>query len=197
MGAAQDLKIWTDHQNLQYFQKPQKLNWWQAHWVTELAEYHFSLHHKPGTANKKADLLSQRADHEQGKDDNNKIIVLKPEHFQAMVMPTIEETQTKIKHTMLDHHSWDKNVSGSLNHDQGMKIENGLIYYDGWIYVPQDHALRGAIIAQSHDHITAGHPGVEKTKELILQEYWWPKMKKDIEAYIHACEMCQRTKSST
>ncbi len=70
----------------------------------ELAEYHFSLHHKPGTANKKADLLSRRADHEQGKEDNDKIMVLKPEHFWAMVMPTIEEIQTKIKQAMLDHH---------------------------------------------------------------------------------------------
>ncbi len=26
MGAAQDFEIWTDHQNLQYFRKPQKLN---------------------------------------------------------------------------------------------------------------------------------------------------------------------------
>ncbi len=43
----------------------------------------------------------------------------------------------------------------------------------------------------------AGHPGIEKTKELVLREYWWPKMKKDIEAYICACKTCQRTKSST
>ncbi len=42
-----------------------------------------------------------------------------------------------------------------------------------------------------------GHPSIEKTKELILWEYWWPKMKKDIEAYICACEVCQRTKLST
>ncbi len=112
-------------------------------------------------------------------------------------MPTMEEIQTKIKHAMLDHHQWDKNVSGSLNHNRGMKIENRLIYYDSWIYVPQDHVLRGKIIVRSHDHITAGHPGVEKTKELVLREYWWPKMKKDIEVYICACEMCQLTKSST
>ncbi len=26
MGAATDIEIWTDHQNLQYFRKPQKLN---------------------------------------------------------------------------------------------------------------------------------------------------------------------------
>ncbi len=31
--------------------------------------------------NKKADLLSQRADHEQGKEDNDEVIILKPKHF--------------------------------------------------------------------------------------------------------------------
>ncbi len=58
MGAAKDVEIWTDHQNLQYFHLPQKLNRHQARWVTELAEYHFILWHKPGVLNKKADLLS-------------------------------------------------------------------------------------------------------------------------------------------
>ncbi len=80
MGAAVDVEIWTDHQNLQYFRKPQKLNRRQAHWVTELAEYHFMLHHKPGTLNKKADLLSRRDDHDQGKDDNRDVVVLQPAH---------------------------------------------------------------------------------------------------------------------
>ncbi len=34
-------------------------------------------------------------------------------------------------------------------------------------------------------------------KELMLREYWWPKMKKDVKAYIKECETCQQTKSST
>ncbi len=76
-------------------------------------------------------------------------------------------------------------------------IEDGLIYYDSRIYVPQNHALQGEIIAQSHNHITAGHPGIEKTKELMLREYLWPRMKRDVEAYICACETCQQTKLST
>ncbi len=33
MGAAKDVEIWTDHQNLQYFRLPQKLNRRQARWV--------------------------------------------------------------------------------------------------------------------------------------------------------------------
>ncbi len=43
MGAAKDVEIWTDHQNLQYFRLLQKLNRRQARWVTKLAEYHFVL----------------------------------------------------------------------------------------------------------------------------------------------------------
>ncbi len=97
MGAAQDFEIWDRSSKSPVFPKPQKLNRRQARWVTELAEYHFSLHHKPGASNKKADLLSRRADHEQGKEDNDEVIILKPEHFRALVMPTIEEVHTKIK----------------------------------------------------------------------------------------------------
>ncbi len=66
MGSAENIEIWTDHQNLQYFQLPQKLNWRQVCWVTELAEYHFTLHHKPRAQNVKADLLSRRWDDDQG-----------------------------------------------------------------------------------------------------------------------------------
>ncbi len=66
-----------------------------------------------------------------------------------------------------------------------------MLYYDGRVYVPRKTSLQGKIISRSHDHITAGHPGIEKMKELILREFWWPKIKKDIEAYVKGCETCQ------
>ncbi len=136
MGAFQDFEIWTDHQNLQYFRKPQKVNRRQARWITELAEYHFTLHHKADTANKKADLLSRRADHDQGQDNNDQVIVLSPEHFKAMIMPTIKETHQSIKAATRNVHLWDNIVAGSLNHDRSMRMDDGLIWYDGRIYVP-------------------------------------------------------------
>ena len=58
MGAQHRFEIWTDHKNLQYFRKPQKLNCHQAH---ELQEYNFLLVHKPGAQMKKADLLNRCA----------------------------------------------------------------------------------------------------------------------------------------
>ncbi|SJL16278.1 uncharacterized protein ARMOST_19798 [Armillaria ostoyae] len=197
MGAAVDFEIWTDHQNLQYFRKPQKLNRRQVRWVTELVEYHFTLHHKPGAANRKADLLSRRADHPQGQDDNNEITVLAPKHFRAMIMPTANETHEHIKSATRDHQKWDQGIANSLNHAKGIQEKDGLLYYDKRIYVPCDFGARGKVISCCHDHITAGHPGIEKMKELVLHDYWWPKLKRDIETYIQGCETCARTKAST
>ncbi len=176
MGAYQDFEIWIDHQNLQYFWKPQKVNRHQACWITKLAEYHFTLHHKVETVNKKADLLSWQADHDQGKDDNDQVVVLTPEHFKAMIMLTLEETHHHIRSATWNVHLWDNTIVGSVNHDCGMKLEDRLIWYNHWIYILCNHALHGEIITHSHDHITARHPGIEKTKEWILQDYWWPKI---------------------
>jgi hypothetical protein len=84
MGTSEDFEIWTDHQNLQYFQKPQKLNHQQARWMTELGEYHFKLLHKPGKTHVKPDILSRRPDLDRGEKDNENETLLKEEHFRQM-----------------------------------------------------------------------------------------------------------------
>ena len=78
-----NVEIWTDHQNLCYFRKAQKLNRRQAQWVTELGEYNFTMHHKAGKTNIKADILSRRADHNSGEDDNKDVTVLKDEGLEG------------------------------------------------------------------------------------------------------------------
>ena len=83
IGTEAPFQIWTDHKNLEYFRKPQKLNRRQARWILEMQEFHFSLHHKPGKAMAKADYLSRRAGHEKGENDNENVVLLKPEFFRA------------------------------------------------------------------------------------------------------------------
>ncbi|SJL13052.1 uncharacterized protein ARMOST_16489 [Armillaria ostoyae] len=134
--------------------KAQKLNRRQARWVTELAEYHFVLKHKPGTANVKADLLSRRSDHDQGEDDNGDITVLSPEHFRAMIMPPANETHERVRTATRQKELWDKGIAASLEHERGITEKDGILYYDNRVYVPRHSSLRGEIIAQSHDHIT-------------------------------------------
>ena len=44
-------------------------------------------------------------------------------------------------------------------------------------------------------HHSWGHPGIDKTLELMTWNYYrWPGMKKDIQKYIGSCNTCQTTK---
>ncbi|SJL18800.1 uncharacterized protein ARMOST_22401 [Armillaria ostoyae] len=114
-----------------------------------------------------------------------------------MIMPTTNETHERIKSATRSHQKWDQGIANSLNHEKGIKERDGLLYYDQRIYVPRDPATQGEVISRCHDHITAGHPSIKKTKELVLCDYWWPKLKKDVETYVQGCETCARTKAST
>ena len=41
----------------------------------------------------------------------------------------------------------------------------------------------------------AGHFGIDKTKELIGRKYYWPSLRKDVEAYIKGCNVCLGSKA--
>ncbi len=45
-----------------------------------------------------------------------------------------------------------------------------------------------------HDTPTYGHPGINKTHQLVSCRYWWPNMRQDVMDYIRGCTECQRNK---
>ncbi len=47
------------------------------------------------------------------------------------------------------------------------------------------------LIHKTHGALMAGHEGITKTKERLLQPYFWPNMDKDIACHIKACQHCQ------
>src|ERR1700691_3412965 len=71
IGSPHRTVIFTDHQNLTYFQQPQWLTRRQARWVAELMEYDVKLTHKAGKQMIVADALSRRADYGQGQYEDN------------------------------------------------------------------------------------------------------------------------------
>ena len=79
-GAVIKFKIWTDHKNLKYFMKAQKLNQRQTRWALYLLTFDFMLKHVPGSKMGKADSLSRRPDQEIGVEkDNEDETLVKPE----------------------------------------------------------------------------------------------------------------------
>ena len=42
-------------------------------------------------------------------------------------------------------------------------------------------------------HLLGAHLGMDKTRDRILNRFYWPGVKKDVEDYCRACPECQRT----
>ena len=39
-----------------------------------------------------------------------------------------------------------------------------------------------------------GHPGINRTRDLVAKYYWWPQLAKDVQEYIRGCAQCQQNK---
>jgi len=90
-GTVEKFEIWTDHKNLEYFMKTQKLNQRQAQWALYLSRFDFLLKHVPGSKMGKADSLSRRPDWEVGVEKDNKDETLvKPEWLEMRKTKVVE-----------------------------------------------------------------------------------------------------------
>src|SRR5277367_2194905 len=61
LSVQSTFEIWSDHKNLEYWRTAKNLTRRQARWALMLSEYDFTIVHKPGTSNGRADALSRRA----------------------------------------------------------------------------------------------------------------------------------------
>ena len=76
-GTKFKFKVWTDHKNLEYFMKAQKLNKRQACWALYLLRFNFTLKHVPRTKIGKTDRFSRQSDWkvEVDKDNKNQVFI--------------------------------------------------------------------------------------------------------------------------
>jgi len=74
--------------------------------------------------------------------------------------------------------------------------KRGFLAFEGRIFVPNYNDSRLKVLRARHDSPLAGHPGISKTIELVSRDYIWFGLKKDVEAYVSGCAVCQRTKPS-
>ena len=70
------------------------------------------------------------------------------------------------------------------------KIEKNLVIKEEKIYVPKDVELRVEIIWLHHDVPAAKHRGQWKTVELVMRNYWWPGVMRDVGRYIEEYDLC-------
>ena len=217
-GTHIPVLVYTDHTNLCYYRDPWKIGPCIARYLPEQEQYNILLEYKPGATNR-ADALSRRPDYEGPNPDNNKVLVWPDQYFckqhTSMVgshpgngRPSGEEMHIRVFDIDSIHDNWDNKVKeGQYLHQPELKqwaslhnltLLDGTHWHHGTaLVVMADDTLRRGVISLFHDHVTASHPGITKTLQLLSQYYWWPNMKAFIMEYIKGCTTCQMTKVNT
>jgi len=77
--------------------------------------------------------------------------------------------------------------------DEEWEIEDGIVLKEGRIYVLEGD-LRREIIQLHHNTPVGGHGRRWKMAELIVRNYWWPGVTKEVGRYVDRCDAYQRYK---
>ena len=66
---------------------------------------------------------------------------------------------------------------------------------EGKVYILKKEELRTEIIQLHHDVPAVGHGERWKTVELVMRNYWWLGVTRDVGRYVEGCDLCQRMKN--
>ena len=201
-GSPHKIIIYSDHLNLQYWRLPQRISRRVAREVLELSEYNFEIRHLPGRLNGRADALSRRPGYDQGEDDNKDVTVL-PDHVfvragrieRALPLRRIIP-QEEMEPVDPIYEQNEEMLKPWINAHRLKKVE-GTWYKDGRRIVTGKMEHKRLLIQAHHDMPVYGHPGINKTYQLVNRKYWWPGMRQDVTNYIKGCAECQRHKVNT
>ena len=83
-------------------------------------------------------------------------------------------------------------------------VKNGLLYRGALdtagenvaqLLVPKSHVSR--VLYLAHTHQLGAHLGIQKTYERITDRFYWPGIKRAVEAFCKSCDACQKTAPKT
>jgi len=89
----------------------------------------------------------------------------------------------------------EKEVVQALEKQDGLTWEeDGVVYIERRIYIPNNKRIMEEILKENHDSVDVGHPGQHRMLELLKRTYWLPELKEDVKKYIQRCFKCQQNK---
>ena len=156
----------------------------------------------------KADGLSRRSDWKVGTDrDNEDQVLIKDSWIHSLGEVVIKRPEVDIIEKIKKAKGKDEEIvriveemkKANVKELRGeeWKVERDLVIKEGKIYVPKDTELRAEVIQLYHDVPVAGHRGRWKMVELVMRNYWWPGVTRDVGRYVEECDGCQRMKNRT
>ncbi|CEL52823.1 hypothetical protein RSOLAG1IB_11168 [Rhizoctonia solani AG-1 IB] len=74
------------------------------------------------------------------------------------------------------------------------EMEAGLLFYQGKILVPDVSTLCKDLLQIFHNSPLSGHPGWQRTLELLSRTYYWLGIRADVYIHVDSCKTCQHIK---
>jgi hypothetical protein len=72
---------------------------------------------------------------------------------------------------------------------------DGVLWFKDHLVVPKDFKLHRKIMDEAHCSRYSIHLGTNKMYQDLKTNFWWTRMKREIERYVSECDTCRRIKA--
>ncbi|QRW22893.1 Retrotransposable element Tf2 protein [Rhizoctonia solani] len=200
-GTLHPITVFTNHRNLEYWKESRTFNRRHAQWHLLLAGYNFQIVYRPGKQSGKPDALLRQSDHANIPPEPQSMLPEPVFANVALVTPE-KELQRQIESSLDQDESLEEILQFLQNKSKAppsikrafkdYKMEAGLLFYQGQIVVPDVGTLRTDLLWIFHNSPLAGHPGRQRTLELVSRTYYWPGIRANTYWHVDSCKICQR-----
>ncbi|KRZ65622.1 Retrovirus-related Pol polyprotein from transposon 17.6, partial [Trichinella papuae] len=206
----------TDHSCLRWLRNFKEPEGQVARWLEQLAEYDFNVLHRPGRAHCNADALSRQRCPQCGislvatatppvatMEEVTPSRCLSIVDIQTWQQAQSTDATLSVLRSWLAANRWPRHCPTSSDPDlwslwrDGRGVfrvdENGLLrrrqassdYVDDQLIVPKE--LRNDVLTAMHNTTFGGHFASRRTLDRLQRRYFWPRMRKAVDAWCQAC----------
>lgn len=172
----------TDHYSLLWLQRMKEPTGRLARWAVKLQQFDFEIVHRKGKCHVVPDALSRI----HTEVNSLEIDLEKVETFYVQLKNKVLKNPERYPQWKVEGDYLYKHVSS--------KIPLHTNISEWKILVPK--VYRKDIMNLCHNEPTSAHFGFYKTLKRISEEYYWPRMRRDILRYVKFCHTCNEQKIS-
>ena len=185
--------VYTDHKPLIYLRTFKDIIQKRYRWILFLEDIGTKILYLPGEENLVADFLSRNPKVEKKLD----VIGCSLIELQALNYPAEEIMAAQLNDPILSKViEYLQNNANDCPKEfcryKNVLVLDGLLKYSHHgkyiLVAPED--FREEILWLCHNQFCAGHLGLFKTHQRVLELFWWPNLYRDVNNFISRCDVC-------